>query len=273
MQYALGNLLARSAPAKAIQYYNLVRLNAPGTLLEEASLRRLMVLHTLQGNGKSFTVVARQYARRFIKSPYRQHFISTLQKGIVKLRRSISLEEIALIGSAMPVSFAASYYMKIIRTSLTTGHLKTASFSINKLLELDKKHSGVKVNKHKLELLRLLSLITTEDPVLLYKKLSSVETAKLSNDDKNLLFIARGLLATILSPVDQLMISSTLKGEVLGAKATIKRPIPSDESKEVSSGTKKDGNQKEEPEKQDEFDAFIHGVKGQLKAADEVLRR
>ena len=96
--FAKGNLYSRAAPRQAIKQYNLVRLEAPGTLLEEASLRRLMALHASFGQGGQFSSMAKQYARRFINSPYRKQYLTMLRGGVLSMRRTIPLEEVGELG-------------------------------------------------------------------------------------------------------------------------------------------------------------------------------
>ena len=100
--FALGNLLSRRWPKAAVRHYNLVRLDAPGTLLEEATIRRLMALYGSNNQPQPFLRLAMDYAQRFIESPYRKQYLKSLRKGIVAMRRGLTDDEIVSMALSTP---------------------------------------------------------------------------------------------------------------------------------------------------------------------------
>ena len=211
LAFAQANLRARGSPRAAIDYYNLVRLSAPGTLLEEASLRRLMALHIREADGGSFVAASKQYVRRFLKSPYRTQFLRTLQKGVIQLRDSIPAEEVRAIGVLMPDQFAASFYMHTVRSALQAGHLKLADYVTELLIALSEENRDVQINASLLQLLKYLSMIADEDPATLQARLSGIDESQLEKDDQALLRDAKSIMNTVLAPTDEIVTNSTQK--------------------------------------------------------------
>ncbi|HEY7646618.1 MAG TPA: hypothetical protein VH858_16375, partial [Hyphomicrobiales bacterium] len=67
---AQAMLIAGVEPKKAISYLDLARIIAPGTLVEEAALRREAVIAASIEDFQTFQMLTSQYLRRFSKSVY-----------------------------------------------------------------------------------------------------------------------------------------------------------------------------------------------------------
>jgi chemotaxis protein MotC len=80
--FAQSRLLAEQDRQKTMELLDVARLLAPGTLVEEAALRREIFLADDMGDGEKFVFLSRQYVQRFQKSLYannfRQHFASAI---------------------------------------------------------------------------------------------------------------------------------------------------------------------------------------------------
>ena len=70
--------------AKAIELLDLARLLAPGTLVEEAALRREIMLEADQHQVERVALLARQYASRFGASVYAEGFLQTLAGALAQ---------------------------------------------------------------------------------------------------------------------------------------------------------------------------------------------
>ena len=101
-------LLAKSDPRKAIALLDRARIIAPGTIVEEAALRRQAILAAKVGDLDAFEALASQYFRRFASSIFRQNFAHQFAEEVVskgyaadaqrlpkleKLLRGLSLEQ------------------------------------------------------------------------------------------------------------------------------------------------------------------------------------
>ena len=80
-----SGLYRKSNPKKSMYYLDLARLLMPGTLIEEASLRRGIVAAGNDGDLETFKMLAGQYLRRFGASVYGSDFDAKFALYLVKL--------------------------------------------------------------------------------------------------------------------------------------------------------------------------------------------
>lgn len=80
--YATSMLFAASSRIETQKWLDQARLVAPGTLVEEAALRRLVFLSGDQGEIKALRKYARSYIERFERSPYFGDFVNKFQSAI-----------------------------------------------------------------------------------------------------------------------------------------------------------------------------------------------
>lgn len=270
--FAKGNLYSRTAPRRAIKQYNLVRLEAPGTLLEEASLRRLMALHASFGNGKAFTRMAKQYARRFINSPYRKQYLTMLRGGVVSMRRTIPLEDVGELAQLMPPAYGISLHMHLVRGSLESGHMKLAQYSLAQIGALSAKKKDVPINQVQLRLFDLLANMTAIDPNTMLKELAAIDQSRLAAVDIKLLERAQGILGYIVAPIDEMKTNSTGAKAPAGPKMQPVLEKKNDLDGEVSPGPT--SSVKDEVEKnQKEIDQFIGSIQKRLSDIDSMLSK
>ena len=68
------------------------RLLAPGTLVEEAALRRSIAVAAKLGDAKRFLRLSEQYVRAYLRSPYASQFADAFVAGVVTLNATIDRE-------------------------------------------------------------------------------------------------------------------------------------------------------------------------------------
>ena len=86
LAYAKSVLATSKEPDQAIQFLDLARLLAPGSLVEEAALRREILLAGDRRDSDRMIFLARQYASRFPKSIFADNFISSLSSISLRYR-------------------------------------------------------------------------------------------------------------------------------------------------------------------------------------------
>jgi chemotaxis protein MotC len=84
LAYAQSLLLTSRDRKRAIELLDLARLFAPGSLVEEATLRREILLLSEQRDGGRVVSLSRQYVTRFGHSIYAENFIQGLAMAAVK---------------------------------------------------------------------------------------------------------------------------------------------------------------------------------------------
>jgi chemotaxis protein MotC len=84
LAYAQSVLLTTRDPRNAIALLDLARTFSPGSLVEEATLRREILLLCEQRDGDRVVFLARQYVSRFGRSVYAESFLAGLAAATVK---------------------------------------------------------------------------------------------------------------------------------------------------------------------------------------------
>jgi chemotaxis protein MotC len=84
LAFAQALLMTSRAPDRAIERLDMARLLAPGSLVEEAALRREILMTGDRRDGERVIFLARQYVTRFSRSIYADNFIQGLASTSVK---------------------------------------------------------------------------------------------------------------------------------------------------------------------------------------------
>mgnify|MGYP001043399632 CR=1 FL=1 len=124
--------LAESDPLTALDRLDHVRLTAPGTLLEEAAIRRSLGLAGRLGKTHELRLLARNYLTRFGSSPFRRDFAVQLCAGIIRLGGKITDAGIAEIGDLAAPEERLEFYLQLARSSLLAGQPARARFAADR---------------------------------------------------------------------------------------------------------------------------------------------
>ncbi|WP_158304393.1 hypothetical protein [Beijerinckia indica] len=138
-------LVAESDPAKAISYLDTARILAPGTLIEEAALRREIFLADSANKLSKFVFLSRQYIRRFHNSVYFDNFYKHFSAAIIHLGLADNVEQVAKLDdliAEMKPGEQARIYLAIAYKSLINGRLPVASFVLAKASALTRETSS-----------------------------------------------------------------------------------------------------------------------------------
>jgi chemotaxis protein MotC len=87
-------LLAKSDPRKAIALLDRARVIAPGTIVEEAALRRQAILAAKVGDNGAFESLASQYFRRFANSIFERSFARQFAEVVVSKKYSTDAQRL-----------------------------------------------------------------------------------------------------------------------------------------------------------------------------------
>ena len=231
-----------------------------------------MALHASFGNGKAFTRMAKQYARRFINSPYRKQYLTMLRGGVVSMRRTIPLEDVGELAELMPPAYGISLHMHLVRGSLESGHMKLAQYSLAQIGTLSAQKKDVPVNQVQLRLFQLLANMTTSDPKTMIKELDALDQSRLAAVDIKLLERAQGILGYIVAPIDEMQTNSTGAKQPAGPKMQPNLQKTDEMDAEVSPGPT--SSVKDEAEKNaKEIDQFIGSIQQRLSDIDGMLSK
>jgi chemotaxis protein MotC len=120
--------LAALDAGTALKRLDYIRLNAPGTLLEEAALRRGLIIAARLGDKDKVRLLARNYLQRFAFSPYSEDFFRQLVDAVTELKDKISNDEIEEIASLAWPNARLPFYLRIARGAIVGGNLARARF-------------------------------------------------------------------------------------------------------------------------------------------------
>ncbi|WP_157961471.1 chemotaxis protein MotC [Microvirga flavescens] len=156
-------LVVRNDPARSVALLDFARLQLPGTLVEEAALRREIFVVSQMGDTKKFDALSRQYLRRFRHSIYsgnfRQRFASALTrlefaKDHERFRRLVSMLD------ELEPSVSLELYLMIARAAIEQGQTGAAVLAADKAGELSGKDS---VSNARARLYRAAAIVVSKE--------------------------------------------------------------------------------------------------------------
>jgi len=183
-------------PATALMRLDQVRLDAPGTLFEEAAICRSMPIAAKLGDADKIRLLSRNYLQRFPRSPYMRDFMAQFVDAAVKLNDRIGNAELAkLIGSADPV-MQYSLYLQIARGALVDGQTERARFMSAEAKKL--------ADRLKANLYAAASDVASDSAGSALRELSQISPDKLQERDRKLLKAAEAVGTVVTRTPDAL---------------------------------------------------------------------
>ncbi len=122
-----AGLVLHQEPAKAIRLLELASLLSPGTLVEEASMRRRIYIYDETRNVEKYGELAKKYLRRYANSIYAVNFMSGFQKSAVRFFRDNTPGAIEMIFSVlaeMPKPQACDLAVELSRIQVIAARLE-----------------------------------------------------------------------------------------------------------------------------------------------------
>jgi chemotaxis protein MotC len=175
-----GSVSATDDPQGALKLFDQARALAPGTLVEEGSLRRSIALAATLGDADRFVLASTQYAASYLRSPYASQFADAFVSGVVALHDSLSTDTIDDITGMMDAEQARVIYLRIARRAGIDGFEELSAFASAKA-----EGSGQNEDPRALLYSSLASVSSgTSDEI--GAKLEKIDRSKLSREDREL---------------------------------------------------------------------------------------
>ena len=192
-----GSVLVASEPDSAIAYFDQARLLSPGTLIEEAALRRAITLHAAAGDHDRFMRAASQYARRFLRSPYASQFAQSLVSGVTGMFDHIDRRRIEDTLAWMTREQALAIYLRLSRQAAIDGHDSMLEFASAKARQL----SGAENDGNDVRSLLYSSIasVTSDTVDSVVYQLRRIDRSRLSTSDRELLEAAEAIAAEVVA--------------------------------------------------------------------------
>lgn len=193
-----GSLLTSEDPVQALTLLDRARLLSPGTLVEEAALRRTIGIAATNGDATRFLRAATQYVGRYLHSPYASQFADAFVSGVIAMHQAISLDRLADITGMMDAEREKVIYLRIARRAAIEGLTELSAFAAGRA----EQGRGGKTNEDdpRALLYASLSAMTSTNLDELREKLKKIDRNRLSEADRALFDAALAVTREITAP-------------------------------------------------------------------------
>lgn len=193
-----GSLMAAEEPKAALALLDEARLLSPGTLVEEAALRRSVGIAATQGDAARFALASTQYVERYLYSPYASQFADSFVSGVIALHMAISRDKLADITSMMDPEREKVIYLRIARRAAIDGLNELSAFASARA---EQGRDGI-TNQDDPRALLYASLSTVTSGTIedVRAKLGKIDRSRLSEGDRDLLDAAQAIAGEVIAP-------------------------------------------------------------------------
>jgi chemotaxis protein MotC len=192
-----SELTAGRDPKAALALLDEARLLAPGTLIEEAALRRQIALAAAAKDFEAFDLLATNYLRRFGRSVYaagfRRQFAADVA-GREDAGSAARMTQLATALEAIGASDARDVYLALAREAVTKGKVELAQFAADRVAGLV---AGETVEARLVALYRAAALVVTDGFDRAMAALESMDRSDFPEEDAALFDAARSVAAEV----------------------------------------------------------------------------
>lgn len=131
-----GNVMTAKDPKEALKLFDWARLTAPGTIVEEAALRRSVALTADAGMVPEALAYSQRYVRRFLHSPYAGQFADEFVQLVVDHNSNVKPQDIIDILSFMDPPRQREIYLRIARRAAIGGKMDLAKLASDRAQDI-----------------------------------------------------------------------------------------------------------------------------------------
>lgn len=228
-----GNIAYTKDPAAALPFFDDARLSAPGTIIEEAALRRSIMATMQLKQPEKGMVYARKYAVRFLHSPYASQFADLFVSLAIDSFGPVTTTDIGEIAELMDAERAQEIYLRIARQASLQGKMELAQFAAEKANGIAE-DTGDTTREPLSKLYSGLSDISGQDVLSAQEKLASIPESELSPRDLALRNAAKTIAEQIMQP-PSLAAATTVSSSSGLATEGSRAPVPAGKTEEAAS--------------------------------------
>lgn len=228
-----GNIAYTKDPAAALPFFDDARLSAPGTIIEEAALRRSIMATMQLKQPEKGIVYARKYAVRFLHSPYASQFADLFVSLAIDSFGPVTTKDIGEIAELMDAERAQEIYLRIARQASLQGKMELAQFAAEKANGIAE-DTGDTTREPLSKLYSGLSDISGQDVLSAQEKLASIPESELSPRDLALRNAAKTIAEQIMQP-PSLAAATTVSSSSGPATEGSRAPVPAGKTEEAVS--------------------------------------
>ncbi len=193
-------------PDRAMKYFNRARLLAPGTLVEEAALRRQIPMVTGYKNTKKFESLSARYFRRFGKSAYAPGLFKDLTRFTIKNSPRLTghhTDHLEKIFKKISDEERLKIFLNIARGSVVRGGVYIAEWASKKIPDLAQDQPDI---LNRAQFYKGASLVLSEEFDVGLELLMGVDKSKLHRNDRSLIeavfSVAQYIRSQPMAPAD-----------------------------------------------------------------------
>lgn len=207
-----GSLMATDDPAAALTLLDEAKLLSPGTLVEEAALRRSVGIAVVQRDAARFALASTQYVERYLHSPYASQFADSFVSGVIALHMSISQDKLADITSMMDAEREKVIYLRIARRAAIDGLSELSAFASARAEQ--GRDGNTNQGDPRALLYSSLSTVTSDTTEDVRAKLGKIDRSRLSDGDRALLDAAQAIAGEMVAPPASLPAASAAPASI-----------------------------------------------------------
>jgi len=193
---ALAPYLTLVDPKAAQERLDFVRILAPGSLFEEAALRRQVKLTALLKDEQAMRRVIISYARRFAASPYAVDFWHEVRLALPLFEVQFDDDTLASLMAMMPQRVQYIIYLRMSRQALLDGRMTRAALMATRALDVAKT-LDVQVNDSPARLYLAATMAASERAGESVAALQAISQENLPERDRLLLEVVRNIAQTV----------------------------------------------------------------------------
>lgn len=263
-----ANVKAAAKDIKSVELFNLARLAAPGSLIEEAALRRSILISINHGLFDQALGFAHIYARRFNRSPYNVQFSQLIIEMIVQNLDNIDETLVDEVISYLPTKQQKAIYLRIARTGVVNGNNKMAIKAAQKRDLFDKEPSAY--YNMMADLYASIVDLPIGETANLLEQITSIKRRSLAPVDRPIHDAAMLLAEQILSLPDEKSLTQVMQSnmekqadQIAEFQSTNLKELANAPPEEVKKGTELPGDE--------EFAEYMQGRSTTLDDVDALL--
>nr|WP_245419686.1 chemotaxis protein MotC [Phyllobacterium salinisoli] len=209
--------IAAADPSLAMKRLDMVRVSVPGSLFEEAAIRRSLKIAARLGDAAKVQGLARNYLQRFSRSPYAEDFFVQFVDALLQLKDRIGNEQIAEVARLARPPARHALYLRVARGALLDGQMERARFISAKAVEMAKQLRLDDTQARLYSAASKAGSMRAQDAV---RTLSEIPRERLHERDKRLLDAAEAMAGRVVREPAQPASGSALPPKAEAAAAS-----------------------------------------------------
>lgn len=202
-----GTVLSGENPDAALADLDVARLLAPGTLVEEAALRRSLLIAVSASKPEVFERAASSYVRRFLRSPYASQFAEAFVSGLAAMYAGLDAGRMAEILTWMTPEQAETIALRMSRQAAIANDSAMIAFA-------ERLAAGEPAADPRALLYSSLGGVASPEVADTLSTLQSIDRSRLSEGDRALLDAATGIARTVVDRPDAMPASAGTRVDV-----------------------------------------------------------